>query len=151
MKNWIKRFPVCQTWTSQVKRHDIHTVNKKTQGKSQVDNLPQSDTSDHTIVHTKQDLMNLFANYFTGLGIFQGDPYLIEVDPSVHPGKHPVDLFPPTNIWSSSSNWWRCKLQTSSRQYTMPHHGSTVFWLLIIHNWKAWQAQAAHMFGSFQL
>ena len=67
--------------------YQVHMVNKKIQAKSQVDKLPQSNTNGHTIVHTKQDFMSLFPACFQDLGKFQGEPYHIDVDPSVPPRK----------------------------------------------------------------
>ena len=68
--------------TSKVDRYEVHTINKKTDSKPSLDNLSQP-TSSTQIVHTKHDLMRWFPDCFQSLGKFQGEPYLIEVDPSV--------------------------------------------------------------------
>ena len=41
------------------------------------------------IVHTKEDLMNLYPDCFTGLGKFQGEPSQIKLDPHVSPKRTP--------------------------------------------------------------
>ena len=73
---------------SQADRYNVYAVDKKVQ-----DNLPtskqsQSDGSTQSVVPTKQGLMTLFPDWFTGFTKFQGEQY-IEVDTSVQPKKTP--------------------------------------------------------------
>ena len=94
---------------------DVFAISNTFQGSSaeQPVNKQQPSTENQEIVYTKEDLMRLYC--FTGLGTFQGESCIIEVDSSVQ-RKHLVGQcqLSASNIQTATSINARCKHSQAS-------------------------------------
>ena len=78
-----RKIPICAKLViSQGNRYDVYVNNK-------VNKQSQSDESSQAVVHTKEDVMSLLQDCFTGLGKFQDEPYHIEAKSSMSHKKIP--------------------------------------------------------------